>query len=209
MKHIIYTRCNFNDTDLFYKYFEVMKKWFIPSVKDQTCKNFKLFIYVNKNIPEHSNVIKKEFEGSDVDYILEMPGFKTKLIEDKYLLQTRHDCDDYMAPNYVQKLQEMYKEHIDAHNEFLIHAQPTKLDFNTGEEYMGRIYSDKSTSMFLTLCQREVTKNIIQEKHGQFPNIVSKVFSLDVGYVKLVIHDNNKASKIKPTDVKIIKNEQS
>lgn len=205
MKHIIFTRCNFNDTKLFYKYFEVMKKWFIPSVKEQICKDFKLFIYVNQNIPEHSEVITAEFKGSDINYTLSMPGFKTKLVEDKYLLQTRHDCDDYMAPNYVQKLQEIYVENINKYNEFLIHAQPTKVDFKTDEEYMGRIYSDQSTSMFLTLCQREVTKNIIQEKHGQFPNIVSKVFSLDIGYVKLVIHDNNKASKFKPTDVKITK----
>lgn len=208
MKHIIFTRCNFEDDDLFYKYFEVMKTMFIPSVKEQTCKNFKLFIYLNKNKPDHAVVIDKEFSGSDIDYTLSMPGFKKKMVDDKYIMQTRHDCDDYMFPNYVEKLQEVYKENISTHKEFLIHAQPTKLDYNTKEEYLGQIYTEKVTSMFLTLCQEKVTKHILLEKHGHFPKIVPTVINIGTGYVKLVCHDNNILSEIKKTDKKLTKNEQ-
>lgn len=203
MKHIIFTRCNFEDDDLFYKYFEVMRKMFIPSVNAQTCKDFKLFIYLNKNKPEHFEVINKEFNGSDVNYVLAMSGFKKKLIDEKYVMQTRHDCDDYMFPNYVEKLQEVYKENISTHKEFLIHAQPIKLDYNTNEEYLGKIYTEKVTSMFLTLCQENVTKHILLEKHGQFPNLVPTVIGIGTGYVKLVCHDNNLSSEIKKTDKKL------
>lgn len=209
MKHLILSRCNFNDTDLFLKYFDVMKTMFIPSVKEQTCKNFKLFIYVNKNKPEHGKMIEEEFKGSDVNFVLDMPSFKTRVVQEKYTIQTRHDCDDYMSPNYVQKIQEIYSENIETYPEFLIHAQPIKVDYSTKDEYMGPRYKDTATSMFLSLCQRNPTMNILQEKHGQFPNLVPKVFCIDTGYVKLVCHGNNILSKIKKTDIKITKNEQS
>jgi hypothetical protein len=57
--------------------------------------------------------------------------------------------------------------------------------------------------MFLSLCQKNVSKNILQEQHSKFPSIVPNVFSLGTGFVKLIIHDNNKLSKIESTDKNI------
>lgn len=206
MRHIMLTRCNFSDDDLFMKYFEVMKKHFIPSIKNQTCKKFKLFITTNnKDHPHHKDLIRKEFEDSGIDLDLGIKGFKQFVVEKKYNIQSRHDCDDYMAPNYIEKIQQLYNEKVESHDEFLIHAQPVKLDHNTDDEYMGMKYSDKAPSMFLSLCQKHPNKNILQAMHGQFSALVPTVFSMGTGYVKLVIHDNNKLSVIKKGDVKIQK----
>jgi hypothetical protein len=204
MKHIILSRCNFVDDGLFRKYFEVMKNTFIPSVKKQICKNFKLFFNTNnEKYPHHQELIHQEFKESGIDVDTTLSDFGNYVIGNGYNIQTRHDCDDYMDPKYIQKIQEIYNENIEKYDEFLIHAQPTKLDFNTGEEYTTKTYPDNCTSMFLTLCQRTPNKHILHTYHGQFPKFVSKVISIETGYVKLVIHDNNKSSKISGIDKKI------
>jgi hypothetical protein len=203
MKHIIITRCNFKDEFLFQKYFEVMKRAYIPSVINQSCKDFKLFIHTNKELPHHLELIREQFSGSDVDLDLKLTGFKEYVVREKYNIQTRHDCDDFMYPNYIEAIHDMYDREIKNHDEFLIHAQPTKLNFYTMVEYFSGTYKPTSTSMFLSLCQKNVSKNILQEQHSKFPSIVPNVFSLGTGFVKLIIHDNNKLSKIKPNDKKI------
>jgi len=204
MKHIITTRCSFQDDELFQKYFEVMKKMYIPSVCAQTVKNFKLYISTDrKTNSHHKDLIAKEFKGSDVDLVFDITDIKSYMLNEKYNIQSRHDCDDWMSPLYVERIQSLYSENINKHDEFMIHAQPSKYDFETGKEYAGIVYKDTSTSMFLSLCQKNPTKHIFLKKHAEFPQIVPTVFNLGEGLVKLVIHKNNRLSKISSGDKKL------
>ena len=39
MKHVIVTRCKFDDEDKFESYFQVMKEYYVKSINNQTNKN--------------------------------------------------------------------------------------------------------------------------------------------------------------------------
>lgn len=208
MKHIIFTNCNFDNDDLFYKYFEVMRKIYIPSVKSQICKDFLLFINVNPKKPEHFGVIQNEFADSNINYTLKMVGFKTRVIEDKYILQTRHDCDDYMSPTYVRDIQNLATEKFIDNEEFLIHAQPIKHEYNTNQYYhITPKYNEKHPSMFLTLCQKNPNKTILDVMHTKFSEVVPKIFDMGDKYARLTIHNNNKLSKLNHRDI-LMSNEE-
>jgi hypothetical protein len=60
MKHVLITRCKFDDDELFQKYFSVMKKTYIPSINSQTDKNFSIALIVN---PKHFELIRKEINN--------------------------------------------------------------------------------------------------------------------------------------------------
>lgn len=200
MKHAIFTRCNFLTDDVFNKYWEVMKTVYIPSIKSQTCKNFTL--YFNTQAPKHKSMILEQFDGCGFEI-----GFTDFWLKNKingiFNIQTRHDCDDFMSPEYVCKVQYVYNENISAHAEFLIQAQPNKFDFITGKEYISPLRPPTAPCMFLSLCQRNPEKYILQEMHNRFAKIVPTVFDIGRGYTKLVIHGNNTLSKILPTDTLI------
>lgn len=203
MKHWIYTRCAFEDDALFYKYFAVMKTIFIPAIKSQSCKNFYLFIHVNKKNPHHSSLINQEFNNSGINYIFDIPNFKQAMLYEPYSIQTRHDCDDYMAPNYIKDIQNLAAENFLQFDEFLIHAQPVKHKYNTDEYYLPAKYSQKNPSMFLTLCQRNPNKTIIDITHTKFSQTVPILFDLGYKYARLTIHQNNKISTLRSGDVRI------
>jgi hypothetical protein len=208
MKHLIHTRCAFQDDGLFYKYFDVMKNIFIPAIKAQTSKNFYLYIDVNKQKPNHLSLINQEFDGSGVNYTLDIPNFKKTALDEKYTIQTRHDCDDYMAPNYVEHIQKLAAEKFLNFDEFLIHAQPIKHKYDTGEYYRATPkYCQKHPSMFLTLCQKQPNKTIIDITHTKFSIFVPNLFDMGYKYVRLTIHENNKLSKLNTKDALIMNHE--
>lgn len=203
MKHAVITTCNFEDDVLFFKYFRVMKDVYAPSIISQTNKNFKLLIHVNTKKQEHVDNISNLFLNTGVDFYLHCKNIPLYLKENGYNIQTRHDCDDWMAPNYIQEIQNVYIKNINQNEEFLIQAQPIKLLYNTGEEYRTHTYTEDRPSMFLTLCQKEVTKYVCQQKHNKLSLTVKKVFTLDTGYVKLTVHDNNRLTTLLKRDKKI------
>lgn len=203
MKHVIVTTCNFESDELFFKYFNVMRDIYAPSIINQSNKNFKLLIDVNKNKPLHYEKIFELFSKTEIDLELGINNIPLYIRENMYNIQTRHDCDDWMSFDYISKIQELYKQNIDFDDEFLIYAQPTKLLYNTLEEYTSNTYSSERPSMFLTLCQKKVIKYIYQEKHNKFSNIVKKVHALGTGYVKLTVHDNNRLTTLLKRDKKI------
>jgi hypothetical protein len=65
MKHVIVTRCKFSKDEDFQKYFEVMKKTYIPSINSQTNKNFLIALIVN---PKHYDLIRNEI-NKDIEII--------------------------------------------------------------------------------------------------------------------------------------------
>lgn len=187
MKHIIVIRMRFNDKDLFKKYLDVSKEMLIPNLKSQTNKNFTTCFLILK---EDEKFIK---EYLDIDFIgFQNPAdFNKYVIDEKFNIQTRHDMDDYMSVDYIEKIQQEYEKNIKKYDNFLIQFQPIKLMYQTKEELKMGLYHSKRNSMFLSLCQKNVTNHIFERKHGQMYEIANKVISLPEGYTKWVIHGNN------------------
>ena len=196
MKHIILTPINFTDFELMEKYLKFTKEFFIPSLKSQTNQNFELGIIIN---PIHEEFLRKELDFPFIAFKNKYE-FRDYVISQNIQIQTRHDCDDWMSPDYVEKIQHHYLKYRDQHAAFLVQSQPLQLIYSTGELKKLRKYHEKRCSMHLSLCQSSVSHYIYEHQHGQMYNITPHVFSLGEVYTKWVIHDNNKtvlAKKLK------------
>jgi hypothetical protein len=195
MMHSIITRMNFGDSDLMEQYLSVTKKILIPSLKSQKSKKFEWVIITNE---DNLKVLEKELDYPFVP-MFGNNSCHSYLIDGGKNIQTRHDCDDWMSPDYVETIQNFYTLSIGRYSKFLIQAQPTKLDYNTGKELKISRYHDKRCSMFLSLCQENVENHIFERKHGQMYEVVPDVFTIPEenekggGYVKWVIHGKNRS----------------
>jgi hypothetical protein len=204
MKHFIITRCKFKDEETFEKYFEMMKKYFFPSLNNQTNKNFTLVLIC---YPNHLNKMKKEIDKkinviSFLDQKKDYREFITKLDE---TIQTRHDCDDYMSPNYVEEIQKLHKENKNKFDSFILNFHPTKFVDSTQKEYThSRDYS-KVCSMFSSLIQKNTKHGIFDVMHDHLVRISKNVIYINKPFVKLVIHGNNTLSKLNPKDQELKK----
>jgi len=204
MKHIIITRVNFIDDDLFQKYFTIMMKYYIPSINTQTNKNFTIGLVINhKHIQNFENL----FNHNEVVFFTSLDEAKNFCIDNNFTLQTRHDCDDWMDNDYIQKIQELYYNNVNIINPFIIHSKIYKIDDTTLEIYEHKFDYTKNnyTSMFLTLVQNEVINFVYDKNYMFMSEITDKILLLDKkgGYTRLVIHNNNQLSKIDKSDVKL------
>ena len=199
MKHIIITRISFEDDSLFENYLNVSKQTFIPSISNQTNKNFTLGLIIKK---KHIDILKSYLPNDiDVKYFNNFDECFNYTKTENYEIQTRHDCDDWMCDTYVEQIQKKCVENKDKYNSFLIQVQPYKLDFNSGIKYrMSLRYTDKTNSMFLSMYQKNCTYSVYKEKHANMNLLAERVFNLNEGMTYLVIHDNNKLSKITKAD---------
>jgi hypothetical protein len=220
MKHIIITRCKFGKDEDFQKYFEVMKKTYIPSINSQTDKNFSIALIVN---PRHYDLIRDEinkdieivkFVDQQEDYKdLEVrqkidlisfsdtkKDYKDFVVKNNITIQTRHDCDDVMSPNYIEYIHKLYNENKSKYDDFILNFHPIKLIVETGKEYThARDYS-KVCSMFSTLIQKSVKHGIMDCVHDHLKVFTRNIIYIPRGYVKLGIHGNNTISKLRPED---------
>ena len=199
MKHVIVTRCKFGKDEDFQKYFEVMKKTYIPSINSQTNKNFSIALIVN---PRHYDLIRNEI-NTDIEIIplSDIKGdYKEYVLNNTITIQTRHDCDDVMVPNYIEHIHNLYNQNKNNFNDFILNFHPTKLVVETGKEYThGRDYS-KVCSMFSTLIQKNVKHGIMDCVHDHLKGFTRNIIYIPRGYVKLGIHGNNTLSKLTPND---------
>ncbi len=199
MKHVIVTRCKFSKDEDFQKYFEVMKKTYIPSINSQTNKNFSIALIVN---PKHYDLIRNEI-NKDIEIIplSDTKGdYKEYVVNNTITIQTRHDCDDVMVPNYIEHIHNLYNQNKNNFDDFILNFHPTKLVVETGKEYThGRDYS-KVCSMFSTLIQKNVKHGIMDCVHDHLRGFTRNIIYIPRGYVKLGIHGNNTLSKLTPND---------
>lgn len=205
MKHIIVTRASFDDDVLFNQYLPIIKELYIPCLVEQKCKNFDVCLIVRE---KHKIILEEEFKKYNLNVIFLIGNTSTYnkwILDQTYDIQTRHDCDDWMSPEYIQEIQNQYISNIEKFEEFLVYAQPVKLDYVTKFEYYMSPYPPSRTPMFLSLCQKKYNKSMMQEQHGNFPKIVPNAISIGYGFVKWVAHGNNISSKIEKTDQKIEK----
>lgn len=203
MKHVIITRCKFENETLFEKYFEIMKKYYIKSINNQTNKNFTIALIANE---DHFNKVRKLIDGK-----IEMIRFEDKngdyndfIKKIDNTLQTRHDCDDIMNNNYIEKIQNLYYQNKNKFDKFILNFHPTKFVDSEQKEYThSRDYS-KVCSMFSTLIQNKTNSGVFDVMHDHLSRITRNIIYIKEPYVKLVIHGNNALSKLNPNDKPVI-----
>jgi hypothetical protein len=173
------------------KYIEVSQEYLLPQLHAQTNQNFDWFIMGNK---AHYDYLESRF-----DYPFEMIQDREELERrmKEYNIQTRHDIDDWMSVDYVRMIQTTYKQVIGSYARFIIHAQPVQLNIVENKEFEMRQYRSNNTSMFVSLCQKEVKYNIFSKRHNQLWRIGEKTFKLKGTPVKWIIHGNNITCKRK------------
>ncbi len=185
IKHIIISRLWFTDKVLMEKYLAVAKKVLVPALQAQTCKDFEFGIILNNEDISH---VKKTL-GIEFTAFNSMEAYKDAALKGGYTIQTRHDIDDWMSGNYVEKIQETYKK--ENFKTLVVHADPVKLSYPGGQESPMRPYNAKCTSMFLSLCQKEVKYDVFEKQHGLMHSLADKVIRLPKGYAKWVQHPDS------------------
>jgi len=186
IKHIIVSRAKFKDKELFRKYLKICKKVLVPGILNQTNKNFEWCLMINKEDVDWVT----EYLGYQFTSIGDIKSFWSYVKERKLNIQTRHDIDDFMSNNYVEKIQSLYNENIDKYNQFIIHAQPLVRNFVSGEESHLPPYGPKRNSMFLSLCQKEIKHHVFERKHGQMYEVAKHTILLPEGYTEWIRHPN-------------------
>lgn len=185
--HAVLTRINFEDKDLMDKYLKFTKEFLIPSFKSQTCKDFNWVVICKE---KHIDYLKDELKYPFIR-IKDRDGFSGFVKKHNFQIQTRHDCDDWMAPNYIETIQRLFKDNKDKYKSFLIQSQPLKLIYKTGEQMKIGKYHNRRCSMHLTLCQNIVINHIHSHQHGHMWKVTDHIIDLGEGYTKWIIHDDN------------------
>ena len=191
MKHAILTKINFDDKSLIEKYLRISEKYFIPSLKSQTVQNFTLFNICYKDDVDY---LKNRLNYDFVDIRTKDEFFKY-CRENNFNIQTRHDCDDWMSPSYVELIHKTYRNNIKKYDRFLVQSQPLKQMHPSGEISGIQKYHSKNCSMHLTLCQREVNNHIYEKKHASMFQVAEKVIDLPGNPTRWIIHGNNMSVK--------------
>lgn len=184
MRHLVITRLWFDSTALMDKYIDVALQTFIPQLRKQTCKDFEFGILLKA---EHVGYVKEKI-GDFIPFTGGIEGFREEVIRGKFDLQTRHDMDDWMAANYIEEIQKIYKANISKYDSFVIFAQPVKMEWPSKKITEVAPYHEKRISMFATLCQKEPVNPVYKGSHGGLWKYADKVFKLPDGLVKWVQH---------------------
>ena len=177
----------FSDKELLKKYLEVTKEMLIPNLKLQTNKNFVWGVIIcEEDIDYVKNFLDIEFMP-----FTNTNHFISYVKQNNINIQTRHDIDDYVSISYVEKIQETYLQNINTFDKFLIQFQPKRVNYTTKKEYVMPKYNNRMNSMFLSLCQMNITNHILENQHGEMYKICGNIITVPEGYVKWIIHGNN------------------
>lgn len=197
MKHAIIVRAKFEDDKLFKNYLDVAKQTFFPSVNYQTDKNFTLFLIME---PRHRPLINLMINPNiNLMFLDSMDYGKEYFGKNFYEIQTRHDFDDWMRKDYVQKIRAEWYTHRENSivENLLIQSQPYLHVLRTRRILpMHTRYSNKFVSMHLSLCQKTNKNYIYEHYHHKMNKVSQNIKLLPNGYTRLVIHRNNRLSDI-------------
>jgi hypothetical protein len=168
---------------------ELMQKYFINSLKNQTCQNFNVVVcwdnlYGKKSHPDNLLRLKS----------LDWHSLEVHFVDDLYFqndITVRCDSDDTLESNFVEYLNNVKEDNV------LINFKPFKRYIKTGELVKHeRDYNHNCASMFLALIQRgKKTKHVYERPHCAMAKFVNNVITVPEGYVYLNIHDINMTSK--------------
>jgi len=190
MKHIIITMFRYDDEDKFKKRLEVMKNTIVKSLYSQTNQNFTWVVMCR---PQHREEISKIYKNNII-LVNDSNDFRKLNEEENFTIQTRHDSDDLMCPQYIQLIQDQYNLNKKLTEPFLIEFQPTLNQYSTNNFYEFRLDYKKmnSTSCFITLCPQGGDKTIWDHPHGKWVDNVKHIIRHPNRLcVSATVHGNN------------------
>lgn len=199
MSHILVTRMGFDDDGAFERYFALMEEWYAPSVRGQSCGDFRLAFIVRKR---HEGALKA-YWGGDTLCFGSRSLLKEYVVENGVGIQTRHDCDDWMHRDYLKRVRELCDEKASL-GRFVVHSRVYKFDVSSGVLYLGvpvgRIDPSRIfVTQFMTLFQSEVDMGVFDMRHRDFCSF-ENIFMID-GYTMQVVHGGNSYGSITRDDV--------
>jgi hypothetical protein len=200
MSHVVVTRMLYQDDDKFLDRLELYKKNLLPSLKKQINRHFDIAVLCNR---KHADVLRKL--GVTPFFLKDKKNFgqrdktwhcKVKLSEIEglgmYDIQSNIDSDDWVAKEYIDKVQVLSKRNKSAH----IHFQPLLVNLKTGEtkEMKNRYNGEpENGSAFYSLYQPN-KKNFIyvgQDGHRRMGKYMERSILITSGYAFVGIHDKN------------------
>lgn len=189
IKHIVCTRFSFFSKEELIQRLPLLKEIVIPSLKKQTNQNFTWAIIINW---DHLDIITEEI---DYDFVplYSMEEYRALVNIQGFNLQTRHDSDDGLSEDYIQKIHDAVTPHL-SKERVLIHFKVMKMDYKSGRKWAReRQYNSKTASMFLTIYQRDkpIDLFIYQYSHDQMPKVVrfQKIITMPIGDCFWVMHN--------------------
>jgi hypothetical protein len=172
--------------------FELFKKYYIPSIKKQTVKNFKIILTGSIKTPKNIlNYFKDNnlifTENSHVEYL------NNQNIKSKFLITARLDNDDFIADNFIEEIQ----KNTNINTPLLIDSKGIIFEKNQNQYY---IFSYKNfNSHFLSvICNPEENIRHCHETGHQSMNTLftNKIF-IDKQLWGEVVHEYNYSNKIR------------
>ena len=173
MKHIIFTRFIYDEGSKADKRLEIMKETLIKCLHAQTNQNFVWSLMCK----EHHRKTIEEMYGKEVLFWGGSEGFKKFVKENNYEIQTRHDSDDIMCPEYVQLLQNEFESNKFRKEPFLIEFQPMFHSFGSNHfhEFTLDYAKRGSTSAFITLCPQNTGQTIWDHTHTAWASKIKTI----------------------------------
>jgi len=184
--HIIATRCNYSNEDLFIKRFPYLINCAYDCLLHQTCKNFQWIIITN-----NEGVINCKFDfpvifsKSKEDY----KKYINFLSTDSNILQSRLDIDDALAPEYVQKMKDI--EFPD--NNCIIDFSGYRLDERTQKVMKDKKYNLRVPSPFLSLYtpkQDTEIESVFDHQHTQMAKLYPLIKKDDMMWFQIINPDS-------------------
>lgn len=211
MKHIIITRMHYEDNNPRFDWrLAHYQACVLPRILKQTKKDFDIGIWCN---PNHAERIKKlsnkiitfSVKGQTSRYKVsggrryfeDFTPWKDVMNLEKYDVQTGLDSDDLIAPNYIEKIEEIIENNSNGKS-LHITFQPMIFDFRDLEVYqIGVNYNTHKGSMFFSIYQpdKQNYKFAYEYSHLELGKHFNKSIIIPKGFCWLTVHYANESSK--------------
>ena len=223
-RHFIFTRWNLligeasvynnplikNSDEWMQHRINLFEKYTLPSVLNQTCKNFKWLLSFDVSTPDE---ITDRYRGYPfiqiihqypADYVRSL--YPEKLKDGDWLITSRLDNDDMIEPTYIAKIQEQY--HNDSMEDFLIvDADGRQLELSTGRYYDTARKTNNSPFMsfiervgkeYISFNKTIITMPVKTVFYCSHTNMILHFSSMRINerLYTMIIHDRNITNKI-------------
>ena len=193
MKHYIITRMTLDLCEDFMGSFmkrkEIIDRYTLPSILNQTCKDFEWVGIFHWDTPweiieEYSKYMKviisdRKSRKHEIEKLL-----------DGDTITTRFDNDDVLAPDFIEKVQEIFKS--DASIELVSPISGAEMDYHTKKIYQ---YKRMCASPFISLKSDVYT--VYQMQHGQMDKIYTTYYLDTLEPLRCrILHWGNIARKV-------------
>jgi len=202
LTHIVITRMWYEKEEDLLDRIKMFKLTMLPALLNQVDKNFDIGVLCQE---KHRKIIEAIHPKLIPFFTTKTSGYINKcwhIFSDwkdisglkKYDIQTNVESDDYVIPEFTQKIQEVManKSHT-TH----IHFQPLLRNYKTGEIKKMRIrYGKETQSSPYSLYQPNKDNYIYigQDSHTVFGKYADESILIPEGYSWLNIHDKNDSS---------------